>query len=199
MPARDISSLAKLLDDSMRAAAAVGPAAAMPSAFSLSTRPRASGFSGHTTTRSAPTSRAAATCPSTSVAATGRQRATSSMPALPGAAYSAPTPSLCASFHTMACSRPPPPTTSTVFLRDKSEALLQQSVPEMPPAGENHGDAVAVGRLDGGVVPNRAAGLHDHRHARRARGLHHVREREKRIRRHDRAPGAVGDAFHFAG
>ena len=53
MPWRRMRSFAKDFDDSMRAAAFVGPKAAMPAASSMSTRPKARGSSGATTTRSA--------------------------------------------------------------------------------------------------------------------------------------------------
>src|SRR3990170_2238459 len=59
MPGRCISSWANALEDSMRAAARLGPKAAIPSTASRSTRPRASGSSGPTTTSSQRFSRAA--------------------------------------------------------------------------------------------------------------------------------------------
>ena len=50
MPYFFIRSLLNTLLASMRAAAALGPKAGMPASASLSTRPRASGSSGATTT-----------------------------------------------------------------------------------------------------------------------------------------------------
>src|SRR3546814_19221766 len=74
------------------------------------------------------------------------------VPALPGATSTVAMRGDCASFHASACSRPPPPMTRTFITL----------VPEMPAAGEHHGDAMFVGRGDHFVVAHRAAGL-DHR------------------------------------
>ena len=41
-------------------------------------------------------------------------------------------------------------------------------MPEVPAAGEHHGQVVAVGDLDGHLVADRAAGLDDRRDAGRA-------------------------------
>ena len=60
-PQAFISSLAYAFEPSIRAAAFVGPKAAMPAAASSSTSPATSGASGPTTTRSTSRSRASAT------------------------------------------------------------------------------------------------------------------------------------------
>src|SRR4029077_19487518 len=59
-PAAVITSLAKALEPSSRAASPDGPKHAMPAAVTASAPPATSGASGPTTTRSAPTSRASA-------------------------------------------------------------------------------------------------------------------------------------------
>src|SRR3989304_4019379 len=58
-------------------------------------------------------SRAAFTMPSMSFGCTGTFVPTSAVPALPGAMNTSPTAGDCASFHAIACSRPPFPTRST--------------------------------------------------------------------------------------
>jgi hypothetical protein len=55
-------------------------------------------------------------------------------------------------------------------------------VPEMPYAGENHGHAVAVGRLDYLLVANRASGLNDGGCAGFGDFLDAIREREEGVR-----------------
>ena len=62
-------------------------------------------------------------------------------------------------------------------------------MPEMPDAGEHHGDAVLVGRLDDVLVAHRAARLNDRGGAGLDAGEHPVGEWEERVRRHDRAFG----------
>ena len=86
-----------------------------------STRPATSGTSGPTTVRWTPSRSTAATSPSTSSAATSSRRASWAMPALPGAHSSSVAPAERASARTIACSRPPPPTTRT-FKRSSSRA-----------------------------------------------------------------------------
>ena len=93
------------------------PEGPRPSASSASTSPATSGASGPTTARPARCSAARRTRPSTSSAATSRQRASCAMPALPGAQSISGTPRAPASARTIACSRPPPPTTRTRHLR----------------------------------------------------------------------------------
>ena len=109
MPCRAMNSLANALLLSSRAAACVGPNAAMPSADSASTRPSASGASGPTTTRSAASACASATCARTSLVPAAWQRATRAMPGLPGAAWTSWPKE--AQRHASACSRAPEPTT----------------------------------------------------------------------------------------
>ena len=98
------------------AAAALGPKMRSPSAWNRSAIPATSGASGPTTVRSTERSCASASSPSMSSAptATFSTRGSRAVPALPGATSTRSTRSLCASFHASACSRPPPPTTSTV-------------------------------------------------------------------------------------
>ena len=109
-----------------------GPKAAIPAASRASTSPATSGASGPTTTRSTPSAAAAETIPRTSSAPTSRQRASAAMPALPGAHSSSGAPPERASARTIACSRPPPPTTRTLIsivsaspgIRDLAELAL---------------------------------------------------------------------------
>lgn len=51
---------------------------------------------------------------------------------------------------------------------------LASSVPEVPDAGEEEGDAVLVAAVDGVAVPHAAARLRDHANAVLARLLHGV-------------------------
>ena len=117
IPWRAIRSFAKTFELSILAAAWLGPKTDMPAARSRSARPRASGNSGPTTTRSGRSRRASATSSSTAPSFTGAQSACAAMPGFPGAATRAPRRGLCASFHASACSRPPPPTSSTFTRR----------------------------------------------------------------------------------
>src|SRR6186997_1959716 len=77
------------------------------------------------------------------------------VPPFPGATNTLCTLALCASFHAIACSRPPEPMTR-IFM----------SVTEMPHAGEYHGDAAFVGCGDHFRVTHAAARLDDGRGAR---------------------------------
>src|SRR5204863_4627040 len=98
------------------------------------------------------------------------------VPPLPGATNTFCTRGLAASFHASACSRPPLPMTRTFI-----------SVTEVPHAGEHHGDAMLVGRLDHLVVAQAAARL-DHRLRTRLRErVEAVAEGKEGIRRHSRA------------
>src|SRR5437764_4898739 len=159
-PTLCISSFAKVFDPSMRAAAAVGPNAAIPASESASTTPATSGASGPTTTRSASSSLAARTMPSTSSAATSMQGTRSrAMPAFPGAASSSGRCGLRSNARTIACSRPPPPTTRTRFTglpsergdelvdRDRGQRLVA-SRPPRPELERDAGHGLLVGRLD---------------------------------------------------
>ena len=108
-----ISSFAKAFDPSSSAAAWVGPKAGMPAASSASTAPTTSAASGPITARSTWRALASATIASMSSAATsGNTSASAAMPALPGAQRISGCASERASARTIACSRPPPPTTS---------------------------------------------------------------------------------------
>src|SRR5437588_4920450 len=164
-PTARISSFEYALDPSMRAAAAVGPNARIPSSVRASTRPATSGASGPTTTRSMPSSLAARTIPSTSSAAISRHGTRSpAMPALPGAQTSSGRWGLRRRARTIACSRPPPPTTNT-FIRcsvrsgprsERGDELVDRNGHERLVAGgasraqlERHArDRLLVGRLD---------------------------------------------------
>ena len=98
-----------------RAADALGPNAGTPTASSRSTSPAQTGASGPTTTRSAATSRASTTSWSRSMVSTADVRAIAAIPAFPGAQKTLSTEGLSARAAQSACSRPPPPTTSTRF------------------------------------------------------------------------------------
>src|SRR3984957_12075420 len=82
----------------------------MPASASASAKPASTALSGPITTRSAPISRASATCPATSVAATGRVSASAAMPGLPGAQTRQVSKGDWTIFQARACSRPPDPT-----------------------------------------------------------------------------------------
>ena len=112
-PASSMICLAKALEVSISAAACDGPNAAMPASRIRSTRPAARGASGPTTTRSTARSTASATNRSTSAAAKATHSASSAIPGFPGAAMSEIEGSSCLNFQASACSRPPPPITSS--------------------------------------------------------------------------------------
>ena len=113
--AADMTSLAKALLPSSRAARADGPKHAIPAARTASATPATSGASGPTTTRSAPRWVARAVTPSGLVTppSTAWQSASAAMPGFPGAATTSSTDGSSARERTMACSRAPDPTTST--------------------------------------------------------------------------------------
>ena len=113
--AADMTSLAKALLPSSRAASADGPKQAMPASRTASATPATSGASGPMTTRSTPSATASATTPVASLTppGSGSHRATASMPGFPGAATTASTDGSSERERTMACSRAPDPTTST--------------------------------------------------------------------------------------
>jgi hypothetical protein len=96
-----------------RFAAADGDATGMPAEAKRSASPAASGSSGPITTREIASSRARRTSRSWSETAMSWISAICSMPALPGAQTTWSTRSLRFRPQTMACSRPPPPITST--------------------------------------------------------------------------------------
>ena len=110
---RPCTSLAKLFEPSIRAAARPGPNTATPFRRSSSATPATSGASGPITARSTSRLRASAEQASPSSARTGWQSPSRAIPGLPGAACSAASPGAWASFQASACSRPPDPTRST--------------------------------------------------------------------------------------
>src|SRR5699024_5677450 len=76
----------------------------------------------------------------------------------------------------IACSRPPPPTTS-MFMPFSPPALVM----EQANARERHGDAVFVARGDYVVIANGTARLRDIGHAALVRALHVIAKGEERI------------------
>ena len=113
MPCRRMNALANALLPSMIAAARLGPKQRIPSRAARSAMPDVSGASGPTTIRSIPSSAAARTMPCRSPGLISQHSAVAAMPALPGAQARRVMLGLRASAHTRACSRPPPPMTST--------------------------------------------------------------------------------------
>ena len=113
-PAAFITSLAKDFEPSIRAAAALGPNTATPACRSVSATPATSGPSGPTTTRSMPSVSREPEQPFCVLGAHRMALAERAIPGLPGAACSAASRALRASFQASACSRPPEPTTSTL-------------------------------------------------------------------------------------
>ena len=67
---------------------------------------------------------------------------------------------------------------------------------EVAPSGEEHRHAVAIGRVDHHLIAHRPARLDDGGHAGPGRDLDAVREREVRIRRHDREPRVLAGLAH---
>src|SRR4051794_7811396 len=143
----------------MRAAAPLGPNARIPASKHASTSPATSGASGPTTTRSQSCSRAVATIPAMSSAATSRQTTLSrAIPAFPGAARISGCCGLRRSARTSACSRPPLPTTRTRFgvsllegrdevvHRDRGEGLVATGPPR-PELERDAGDGLLVRSL----------------------------------------------------
>ena len=126
MPCRSMNSWAKTLDDSNRAADWFGPQIRKPSRRKVSTTPSANGLSGPTTVRSGRSRFPNSNSPAKSSAprlthSTSRPfpaRRSRAIPALPGAHQSRDTRADWASFQTKACSRPPPPITSSFIGRD---------------------------------------------------------------------------------
>src|SRR5229473_8520708 len=114
---RCMNSLAKLLLDSNCAAACVGPKIFIPRRVNSSTTPSDSGSSGPTTVRSASIWWAVATSVSMDLVSPGTHVASSQIPPLPGRQNTSDTRCDCRSFHTSACSRPPPPMTRTFIVR----------------------------------------------------------------------------------
>src|SRR6202011_3414167 len=106
-----INSLAKIFDDSRRAADLVGPKMRNFSDTKRSTTPRANGSSGPTTVRSTLFCFANRTKAGRSVAGIATLSANCAVPALPGAQNIRSTFADCLSFQASACSRPPLPVT----------------------------------------------------------------------------------------
>ncbi len=115
-PAPAITSLAKALEPSSRAASADGPNTGMPAARTASATPATSGASGPTTTSSTPSSTASAVTCAPSSWSTGWTVATCAIPALPGAQCSSVTAGSWDRERHRACSRAPPPMTRTFTL-----------------------------------------------------------------------------------
>src|SRR4051794_23128550 len=150
-------SLACAFEPSIRAAAALGPKARMPALKQASTRPATRGASGPTTTRSQRCSCASATRPATSVAATSKQSTLSrTSPAFPGAAMTSGDCGLRSNTRTSACSRPPEPTTRTLFKSERGDEVVYRDgghrlVASGAAAAQLHRDPrhrLFVGRLD---------------------------------------------------
>src|SRR5437763_7510682 len=115
MPFARHRSLVKPLEPSSRAAAALGPNTAMPTARSASATPATSGASGPTTTRSMALRRARSTTALGSHGSTGTQSAHRPIPGLPGAANNLSQLGDCLRRQASASSRPPEPK-SNIFM-----------------------------------------------------------------------------------
>src|SRR5207302_6154436 len=116
--------LAQPFEPSRRAPAAPGPKTRMPAARRASASPATRGASGPMTTRSTNSLAAMVTSPGRSLTTTGRQRASSASPGLPGAHMMSATRGLFDRLQTSACSRPPPPTTRTLTIAVRSGSGL---------------------------------------------------------------------------
>ena len=127
-----MNCLLKALLPSSRAAPAEGPKTARPRAWILSVSPWQSGISGPTTVRSIPWRATKSATASRSDEASGGQSAISAMPALPGLQNSSSTTRLWRIFHASACSRPPPPMTST-FMCDSLSSSDRERPEGAPP------------------------------------------------------------------
>src|SRR3954471_448124 len=154
---RAMKDFAKSFEDSSWAAACVGPKMRSPALLNASTMPSARGVSGPTTVSAMVSRRANAMRAAAPETGAFSRPGSVAVPPLPGATNTFCTRGLCASFHASACSRPPEPMTRS-FIGVASAA----SMPEVPHAGKNHGDAAFVRRRDYFVVPYAAAWL-DHR------------------------------------
>src|SRR3990167_8377080 len=113
MPWRRMKAFEKALELSSCAAALVGPKMRRPWARNSSTTPAASGASGPTTVRPIFSCCAHSRSARTSVMAILSRWLDRAVPPLPGATKTRGTPGDWLSFQAMACSRPPPPMTST--------------------------------------------------------------------------------------
>src|SRR5271165_2658642 len=166
MPWRSMNALAKSLELSSRAAARVGPKILKPAARNASTMPAASGPSGPTTVSPTCSARAKSTSSATVPSATLVSSGSTAVPALPGATKTFATRGERAIRHAMACSRPPPPTTSTFNAGPSLEVDLAEDVEHAAVI-----DAAVELRNVGGeyfglLIAQREQGQHDrHRHA----------------------------------
>src|SRR5688572_18581586 len=120
--------------------------------------------------------RAKATSSGTSRTAILSRPPSRAVPPLPGATNTFCTRGLCASFHAIACSRPPLPMTRSFI-----------SMSEMPDAGEYHGDATLVGGGNHLVVAHAAAWLDHGAGSRIDHRIEAVAERKEGVRGGDRA------------
>src|SRR6476620_514151 len=172
-----MTSLAKDLLPSSRAASAEGPKTGNPASRHTSATPATRGASGPTTTRSTSCSRATAATAAPSRMSTGTQRAVASMPGLPGAAITASTSGSAATAWTSAGARAPDPRTRTF-----TGASLAGAQPGQQPC-PHAGPLVREDRVDGRVAP-------------RAVGAAHVAPSdalERGTQLEDRGPRAGGD------
>src|SRR5690349_15560252 len=149
-----MTSLAKDLRPSSRAASAEGPKTANPASRHRSATPATRGASGPTTTRSTSCSRASAATATPSRMSTGTQSAVASMPGLPGAAITASTSGSAATALTSACSRAPEPRTRTFTA--PSLGAVQPGQQTCPHAGP----LVDEDRVDGRVAPRPVGAAH---------------------------------------
>src|SRR6185436_1262903 len=201
MPWRAMNALAKSFDASSCAAARRGPKMRSPASANVSTTPAASGASGPTTVRWMPSFFAKASSSGMPVMATFSSPFSAAVPPFPGATNTFCTRGLCASFHAIACSRPPPPMTRSFI-----------SVAEVAHAGEDHRRAALVGSRDHLGIAHATTRLDDGRRARVEEDFnavaegeegigcgHRAGEREARgLCLHRREAGAV-DAAHLPG
>src|SRR3954453_20015329 len=149
-----MTSLEYAFEPSSCAAAPLGPNPLLPRSASRSASPATSGASGPTTTRSQPC--AAATSPSMSVTGTSTSCASRPIPGLPGAHSSCGCCGERFSARTIACSRPPDPTTRTrgnlercdeVVDRDRRQRLVAAGAARAE-FQRDAGDRRLVGGLD---------------------------------------------------
>src|ERR1019366_5819821 len=123
-----MNSLEKLLLDSNCAAALVGPKIGHPRRWNSSTTPRVRGSSGPTTVTSGFNRLANSTVELRLLRSTATHWASADTPPLPGAQYSFLMRGDCRNFHAIACSRPPPPRTSTFIERASPGACSTVSI-----------------------------------------------------------------------
>src|SRR3954451_12465543 len=144
-----MTSLANALDPSRRAAAREGPKAARPRPWSSSTSPATSGASGPTTVRPTSSRSTRSAMGAMSSTPASNVRASCAMPGLPGVARTSGACGERVSARTIACSRPPAPTTRT-----RMRVLLERR------------DEVVDRDRDHRLVARRPAGAELERHAR---------------------------------